>query len=229
MSDDIHVWTIALDSPVKESEQLAALSPDERVRAGRFLAEHNRRRFVGCRAALRRILAGLLDQCPCEISFEYSPNGKPLIANQSQIQFNVSHSEDIALIAVARGRAVGIDLERVRPDFATDAVAERFFSPLEREMLRSVPAESRIEAFARCWTRKEAFVKAIGEGLSYQLDRFDVSLKPDEPARLLSVGGDPNAAQRWSLRDLRVASGFVAALAVEGRVEQIVECVHLPN
>jgi 4'-phosphopantetheinyl transferase len=229
MTDEIHVWTIALDAPAKESDLLAALAPDERVRAARFLAEHNRRRFVACRAALRRVLAARLDAEPSTIEFEYAPHGKPLLPNGSPIHFNVSHSDDLAMIAVAWGRPVGIDLERVRPDFAINAVAERFFSPLEQEALRRVPAESHTEAFVRCWTRKEAFIKAVGGGLSYPLNQFDVTLAPGEPARLLRIDGDEQAASRWTLRDLTARPGYAASLAVEGAMKRIVERSDLPK
>lgn len=188
--------------------------------------EQDRARFISCRAALRRVLAGLLGSHPAVVEFEYSPFGKPALAGQhrAEVHFNVSHSHDLALIAASRGHAVGIDVEQLRPDFASEDIARRFFSPSERDALAQLPAEMRVDAFFRCWTRKEAFVKAIGEGLSYPLDKFDVSVTPEEPPRLLRVGvGDgAAAAASWSLHDVPVPSGFVAALAIAGRVDRIV-------
>jgi 4'-phosphopantetheinyl transferase len=228
MTNEVYVWTIPLDRPANQDELRSVLSPDERQRADRFLSERDRARFATCRASLRRILAGLLDTNPSEISFQYSPFGKPSLAENEGLHFNVSHSNHFALVAVAMGRAVGVDVEFARADFATDAVAQRFFSPLEREALGRLPAESRTEAFFRCWTRKEAFIKAIGEGLSFPLDRFDVTLAPNEPPRLLRGGEDPESAKRWSLHDLPAPTGYFAALAIEGEA-RIVERADLPN
>ena len=200
------------------------LSADEIARAERFLMEQDRARFISCRAALRRVLAGLLGSHPAVVEFEYSPFGKPALAGQhrAEVHFNVSHSQDLAVIAASRRHAVGIDVEQLRPDFASEDIARRFFSPSEREALAQLPAEVRVDAFFRCWTRKEAFVKAIGEGLSFPLDAFEVTLGPNQPPRLLRVGADPAAASTWSLHDLPVPSGFVAALAIAGRVDRIV-------
>ncbi len=152
-------------------------------RTGRFVAESDRVRFMACRAALRRILAGLLDADPAEIKFQYSEFGKPsLIGEHSRgFHFNVSHSDNIAMIAVTSQSQIGVDVERVRPDIDATGIAERFFSAVEREMLASLPGELQVEAFFRCWTRKEATIKAIGEGLSFPLDQFDVSLAPMSP------------------------------------------------
>lgn len=219
-----HIWTIPLDEPESERGAAEILSADERIRAHRFLAERDRRRFTACRAALRRILASLIDADPAAVKFNYSSFGKPLLAGeyQSEIHFNISHSDNLALIAVATGRAIGVDLERVRSDLAADEIAGRFFSPSERAALANLPAESKSEAFFRCWTRKEAFIKAIGEGLSYPLDAFDVTLTRDEPARLLRVGNDPAEAARWSICDLKVPHGFVAALAARSAASEVV-------
>jgi 4'-phosphopantetheinyl transferase len=133
------------------------------------------------------------------------------------LSFNLTHSHQLALYAVTRRREIGVDLEYVRADFADEQIAERFFSPREVAALRTVPENLLKEAFFHCWTRKEAYVKAKGEGLSIPLDQFDVSLAPGEPALLLSTRDDPQEADRWSLQALFPGSGYVAALAVEGR------------
>jgi 4'-phosphopantetheinyl transferase len=132
------------------------------------------------------------------------------------LRFNLAHCQGLALYAIAWGREVGVDLEYIRENLADQRIAERFFSPAEVETLRSLPEGVQREAFFHCWTRKEAFVKARGEGLSFPLDQFDVSLAPGEPAALLRTLGDPEEAARWSLRELFPGPGFVAAVAAAG-------------
>src|SRR5262249_38196538 len=144
--------------------------------------------------------------------------GKPALAGQGRagLRFNVAHSEGWALIAVTRGREVGVDLERLRAEVATPEIAARFFSPRECEALQALPGPLRAEAFFRCWTRKEAYLKATGAGLSVALDRFAVTLDPGAPAALVEHRDDPDEVKRWSLRELPAPPGFAAALAVEG-------------
>jgi 4'-phosphopantetheinyl transferase len=164
---------------------------------------------------LRAILGGYLNQGPECLSFCYNSQGKPALDGDA-IRFNVSHSHGVALYAVTRGREVGIDIEHIRFDLAVAEIAERFFSRREVVMLRALPAEVQRQAFFLCWTRKEAYIKARGEGLSLPLDQFDVSLAPGEPAAVLGTQRDPSEASRWSLQELTPAPGYVAALAVEG-------------
>ncbi len=152
--------------------------------------------------------------------FTYSNYGKPLVANEdngNDLRFNLTHSHGLALLAVTRGRDIGIDVEYLR-DMERDGelLAERFFSPRETAALRSLPPELRREAFFHCWTRKEAYIKANGKGLSLPLDEFDVSLHPGEQAALLATQHDPDDARRWSMRSLLPADGYIAALTVEG-------------
>jgi 4'-phosphopantetheinyl transferase len=219
-SDEVQVWQAALDEPVPPVEELAAtLSPDERARAARFHFERDRRRFVACRGILRAILAPHAGVAADGVRFRYGPRGKPALettASGRGIRFNVSHSDGIALYALTRGREVGVDVERIRPVEGADRIAERFFSVPEREALREVPFTARLDAFFTCWTRKEAYVKARGEGLGYPLDAFAVSVAPGTPARLWSAGADEQEIARWSLAALPQAEGYVAALAVEG-------------
>src|SRR5208283_6416 len=136
-------------------------------------------------------------------------------ASSDTLDFNVSHTAGLALLAFARGRKIGIDVERIRRDFGTAEIAERFFSKAERAALRELPQEQRHEAFFRCWTRKEAFIKALGEGLSHPLDQFDVSLAPGQPAALLAARPHAEEVTRWSLWDLQVPGDYSAALAAE--------------
>jgi 4'-phosphopantetheinyl transferase len=208
-----HLWSIALDRADHEVERLAALlGPDERARAERFVFPRDRRRFVVARAALRTILGRYLDHPPGRVAFTYGPRGKPSVAGGPE--FNLAHSHELALCAVAR-RAVGVDLEWRRPIEHLEEVAQTAFSPNERMALLALPAAERPDGFLRCWTRKEAYVKARGDGLHLPLDGFDVSLDPDD-ARLLASRLDPAEPTRWSLVSLEPAAGYVGALAIAG-------------
>jgi 4'-phosphopantetheinyl transferase len=208
-------------------ELAASLSPDERDRAGAFVRERDRRHFTVGRGVLRAILSRYAGIPPKQVRFCYGPHGKPALdeAHGGQtLRFNLAHSHDLALYAVTRGREIGVDLEwvgRPVPDAAT--IAEHYFSAAERARLRALPELLRHEAFYNCWTRKEAYLKARGEGLSLPLDQFDVSLAPGEPAALLSSHGDPGEVVRWTLWALIPGPGYVAALAVEGGDWQL-EC-----
>jgi 4'-phosphopantetheinyl transferase len=218
--DEVHVWRAALNLEKPRLHSLKQiLSEDERARTERFYFEKDREHFIAARGLLRTILGRYLDQEPSELRFCYSRYGKPSLAasaGESALRFNISHAHGLALYAVTSGREIGIDLEHLRADFAGEDIAERFFSRREVEALRALPADMRQKGFFNCWTRKEAYIKARGEGLSLPLDKFDVSLAPGEPAALLSTPGDPREAARWSLRELEPGPGYVAALVVEG-------------
>jgi 4'-phosphopantetheinyl transferase len=211
----VDVFAFALDPP---GERLAALrdtlAADERERAARYRFEVHRRAFEACRGAVRQILGSRLGLAPAAVRFRYGPQGKPaLLADPAPLVFSVSHSGELGLCAVAREGALGVDVERVRPLDDALAIAERFFSPAERAALRSLEPPALETAFFTAWTRKEAFIKALGEGLSYPLADFDVTLLPDERARLLRVAGDDKAPPRWRLTALDPAPGYDAALA----------------
>jgi len=218
--DEIHVWRAALDLPAETVARLGeTLSADERERAARFRIERVRRRYVVARGLLRTVLGRYLGRPPEELRFEYGTNGKPALApgEDGGLRFNVSHSDDLGVFAVARGREIGVDVERLRPVPRAEQIAERFFSLPERVAFRGVPAERKVEAFFTCWTRKEAYIKARGEGLSHPLDQFAVSLVPGEPARLWPAGdGDGSEVTHWSLEALPPWPGYVAALAGRG-------------
>ncbi len=197
---------------------------DERERAHRLAFERDRRRFIVCRGVLRAILSRYLGAAPGSLRFQYNRHGKPALSSVSgehPLRFSVSHAEETALYGVTLRREIGVDIEQVRAGFATDDIAERFFSRREISSLRTLSPADRPQAFFRCWTRKEAYIKARGDGLSLPLSRFAVSLLPDEPAALLCARDDPQEASRWSLRDLPACPGYVAAIAVEGHDWQL--------
>jgi medium-chain acyl-[acyl-carrier-protein] hydrolase len=218
---DVHVWGVGLDQPEESRADLRRLlSADEEARARRFHFPRDRDRFIVCRAALRQLLGRYLSRAPGQLRFAYGAHGKPALAEDAAatgVRFNVAHSQGRALIAVTRGREVGVDLEWVRPDVATEQLAATVFSARELEALRALPPQLRTDAFFRCWTRKEAYLKATGTGLAASLDRFDVTLHPGEPAALLANRDDPTEVRRWSLGDLVPGPGFVGALAVAGQ------------
>jgi 4'-phosphopantetheinyl transferase len=215
----VHVWRATLAWPGAAAHRLEqCLSADERDKMQRFRFERDRRRYLVGRGLLRSLLGRYLDVAPQDLRFETTAAGKPHLASgQGQLQFNLAHSGEYVLIAIADGRAVGIDVEAIRDDFDIGEIAVHFFSLDERRDLEMLTGRARIEAFFECWTRKEAYVKARGEGLSLPLDQFDVSLRPGEPARLIATRPDPAEAKRWQLSGLDVADGYKAALVVEGQ------------
>jgi 4'-phosphopantetheinyl transferase len=217
--EEVHVWRVPLDAPASGvAHHAALLTADERARAERFFFDVHRRRFTVARGALRRVLGRYLDARPEALRFDYGPQGKPSLRRPAgtKLRFNVSHSGALALIAVTAERDLGVDLERVDPKRAAVSIAERFFAPEEVAVFRSLPPEHREEAFFNCWTRKEAYMKATGRGLTLGLDRFVVTLRPGAEAALLSTAWHPPDAARWTMRALDPGPGYAAALAVEG-------------
>lgn len=213
-ADEVHVWRASLDCGERVLDQFeATLAPDEKDRARRFVFQPDRNSYIAARGILRELLGRYLSRAAGEIEFDYGAQGKPALrSGSSQMQFNVSHSHGMALFAFAVGREVGVDVELVRPDFAGEKIAERFFSSQEVKELRSLPAPAQDEGFFLCWTRKEAYIKARGEGLQIPLKSFHVSLTPGQPARLQA--GD---SSRWSLRSLRPDARYVGAVVGENQ------------
>ncbi len=231
-NDEVHVWRAVLNIKESHIQSLRqTLTADERARAERFHFQKDRDHFIVARGFLRAILGRYLDVDPSRLRFSYSPYGKPSLAHESSggdFCFNLSHAGEIALYAITSGRDIGIDVERIRTDFANERIAERFFSPREAAALRALSGNMQTKAFFNCWTRKEAYIKARGEGLSLPLDQFVMSLVSGETAALLCTSGDPQEVFRWSLRAVTPAAGYVAALAVEGDDWQL-KCWQWPD
>jgi 4'-phosphopantetheinyl transferase len=212
--DHVDVW---LASTRVDSEQMRTLEEcltrDERRRANRFALDRPRQAFVVVRGLLRVLLAAYLKQRPSAIVLSYEPKGKPVLVG-SGLGFNVSHSGDLALVSLTWGRRVGVDIERIRRPVPLE-VAARFFSPREQELMRSLPPSARTSAFFTCWTRKEAYLKATGEGLSVSPGSFSVSAQSDCLAGP-RCAAEAEAVEHWSLHDLPAIAGHAAALAVDG-------------
>lgn len=227
---EVHVWRAGLEPGGAALRRLwEILSADERQRADRFHFRKDREHFVTARGVLREILGRYTGATPPSLRFSYDSFGKPSLSDPARsaeaggtpLRFNVSHSGGVALYAVAAGREVGVDIEFVREDFAGLDVARNFFSPHEVAALSALPVAERATAFFDCWTRKEAYIKARGMGLSHPLHLFTVSLTPGRPAALLRTDDDPEEAARWSLVELFPGEGYRAALAFEGEVSAL--------
>lgn len=219
-TDEIHVWYAALDQPPPRFHTfIQTLSITERMRAEQFHFDKDRKCFIASRGILRTILAHYLSVEPTRLQFCYGKNGKPRLADmfgRPTISFNLSRSNRIALYAFTRYREIGVDIEQIHEISEMEQIAERFFSVKENISLCALPERKKREAFFNLWTRKEALMKAIGDGLSRPLDKFDVLMVPGESTRLLKIDEDSNAESRWYIQDLKLAPGFAAALAVQG-------------
>jgi 4'-phosphopantetheinyl transferase len=218
-ANEVHVWRARLDRLIEdESTRAALLSADEKERAARFYRQLDRDRFVVTRELLRFILSRYLDASPSSLRFVKNEHGKPCLTGSGEaLSFNVSHSGNVVLLAFARRRALGVDVERLDATVDCDRLAKRLFSPAElAQLAHFTGAEERVRAFFRCWTRKEAYIKGQGAGMALGLRSFDVTLDRGEPVRLLATRPDPQEARRWQLRNLQPAHGYAAALAVEG-------------
>ncbi len=214
----VDVWRVRLDQPPTAGSEGSVLSPDEIARAGRFHFEKDRIHFTRCRTALRGVLSGYLAVPAANIRFEYLISGKPQLAagqNPHALQFNVSHSASMALIAVGSEHRLGVDMEKIRADVDTTSLADRFFSLRERAGLQALPEHLRVPGFFACWTRKEAFLKATGDGLSFPLADFSVTTHPDLNPEIEEINGNTKAGKQWFLTDLSVVEGYRATVALE--------------
>jgi len=214
-SHQVDIWRVPLDLQSAAVKSLAStLSVDESQRAARFHFPEDRVRYIIAHGSLRIILSRYLNCGPNQLSFSVNEFGKPALDSHN-LEFNLSHSGDFALIAVSGEQKVGVDVERIRSDMELESMARRFFSPDEVSELMALPPEERDIGFFNCWTRKEAYIKAQGLGLSLPLDSFDVSLTSNEPAILRATRPNPMEAARWTLVSMDVETNYAAAVAVE--------------
>jgi 4'-phosphopantetheinyl transferase len=212
----VHVLQCSLAEP-SAAASVSSLSTDEAVRAGRFHRPQDRELFVRGRAWLRGVLGNYLGVPPQDVRFVIGEHGKPaLAAPHAWLQFNLSHTGSLALLALTRVGAVGIDVEAIRAMSDMAAIARRQFAPSERLRWSQLPPDQQPSAFYACWTRKEAFVKALGAGLSLPLDGFEVAFEPARPAALLSIDGSPQRAAGWSMWAFEPLPGFCAAVVARG-------------
>lgn len=219
-TDEVHVWRADLDQPVERVRELwRLLTPGERERADRFQPSVQRHHFVVGRAVLRMLLGSYLGEPPQGVGIDHLTYGKPILRSGgggSPLEFNLAHSGGLGLYAFCMDRVLGLDVEHMRPRIVDWRLAECFFSPREVATLRALAPPAQATAFLRCWTRKEAYLKARGDGLTVALDSFDVTLAPGERPALLANRHEPCEVTRWSFHDLAVPPGYLAALVVAG-------------
>ncbi len=223
---DVHIWVTPLDDLMPHLDAMRELlAADESHRADRFHFDLDRQRFIVRRGILRQVLSHYLTIPPRDIRYDLGPHGKPAIAAPrvtNPLQFNTSHARGIAVCAVTAGQAVGVDIEALDPSRADRHVAEQQFAPRELSQLNTLIGEQWTAGFFNCWTRKEAYIKAIGEGLSRPLNSFSVSLLPGEPAALCSCDADPHEPDRWSFNTLDCGPGFAGCVVVNAQINQVI-------
>jgi 4'-phosphopantetheinyl transferase len=221
----IDVWRSRIDLPVSEIEKYAeTLSEQEQERAAKFTFPDKYEEYVVSRGLLRKALAHVLDQEPSSFKFDYTSSMKPYLVkqyNDRSISFNVSHSHGQALVAISLDRNIGIDIEKIRPDVEYEKLAKRFFSEAEHKALMQCAVEDRVAAFFATWTRKEAFVKAVGKGIAFGLSEFDVNISPFEPPIMLSTRWNPEDVSKWLMASIDIEKNYMATLAADGGEFQI--------
>lgn len=211
----VHLWRRSLHASAAEVDSCyGLLSNEEKERALRFRIERPRKDFVLTRGTLRLLLARYLGGTPQQVRLRSAANGKPFLEGENDLCFNVSHTDGLALLAFAKRRAIGVDVENLARETEVEQLAERFFSETERQALRKLSGEELKAAFFRCWTRKEAYIKAKGNGLSLPLDQFDVSIAAGDRDALLATRLDPAGSARWTISDVFLGPGYAAAVAV---------------
>jgi 4'-phosphopantetheinyl transferase len=232
-ASEIHIWSCSLEvSPEEVGGQAAILSPDELERAQRFRFERDRRRFIVGRSVLRHILGRYLRERPEHLTFSYGTHGKPCLARGQTVPplfFNASHSDDVAVYAIAAVDLLGIDVERIRAISDLDSIADRFFSPREQTALARLQGDAKTEAFFHCWTRKEAILKAVGAGLSLPLDTLDVPVAPEALPSVLALPRTVADTADWSLHDVCPPTGYVGAVALPGEGWRVVRTRYVPD
>lgn len=218
--DDVHIWRVDANAYTRHLPHLEGLlSQDERERARQYHADIDRERYIVARALLRIILGKYLEAEPARLRFVYGPNGKPDLVESlmsHRLRFNLSHSNGWTLYAITYDREIGVDIEHIRPGVDVLGIAKRWFSRNEHVALHALPSPLHVQAFYTAWTRKEAYLKALGQGLAGGLDNFEVSLRPSEPATLNVHAQDPHEVLRWKLEDVPIGRDYAATVAAEG-------------
>jgi 4'-phosphopantetheinyl transferase len=222
---DVHVWVACLHQSQAQLRAFSStLSSDELERAQRFHFERDKSSFVAARGVLRAILSAYLGIDPARVEFIYGAQGKPALARSGTdagLTFNLSHSADMVLVALTRGRPIGVDIEQMQPFADVADVPRSIFSDVELAEFRTLPANQQQASFFNAWTRKEAFVKATGLGFSMSVKDVEVTFAPGSAVRLVRLNGSEDAAGQWTLRDLTAPNDFKAAVAVPGLVRRV--------
>jgi 4'-phosphopantetheinyl transferase len=218
---EIHTWLACLEKPPYVIQKLAkTLSSEEQKRASRYRFDRNKNQFILSHGILRTLLGLYTGKSPDQLQFIYGDKGKPRLQDRfgkRKIHFNLSRSGRMALYGFARGHEIGVDIEQINNFVDIELITEHFFSRREKSDLSTLPEHEKKTAFFNCWTRKEAYLKAIGTGLADPLDRFDVSLNPAEPAKLLGIKGNSKGTSQWSIFGLTPSPDYVAAIAIRSR------------
>jgi 4'-phosphopantetheinyl transferase len=216
--NEIHLWRVDLEMPEEKINQLfEILNKDEQTRANRFHFPHDRAHFIVARGVLRKLLGEYIAVVPEQVQFNYNEFGKPFLLQKPTLQFNLSHAQNKALIAITAASAVGVDIEYVERDIDIDGIAQRFFSKHEHQQLQTLYSEEKRQAFFKGWVCKEAFLKALGMGLSYSLEKIEVNILPAQPAKIIAIDDKEQRLADWSLFDLTVFEGYQAALVVKDK------------
>lgn len=219
---EVHLWKVDLLKPPRPFHYYKdIISEAEATRAARFYFEKDQRQFIVGRASLRELLGQYLTQEPRSIQFTFSEFGKPFFPNIQELQFNISHSGGLALMGFTIQAQIGVDLEKIKPKLEIEQIASRFFAEKEKNTLLQLPVDRQAVSFYQCWTSKEAFIKAHGQGLSLPLDQFEVEVHPDQPAALKAVHWEPKLVDSWDLHGFIPAENFVGAVVCDRKIEKV--------
>ncbi|PHN08618.1 4'-phosphopantetheinyl transferase family protein [Flavilitoribacter nigricans] len=222
VAGEVHLWKVELTVPAPTLDHYQTIiAQEEKERAAKFYFEKDRHQYIVGRARLRLLLGRYLDLAPQAVRFEFNQFGKPNFPNEQGLQFNISHSGGLAVMGFTRDAAIGVDLEKINPNIEVKLIASRFFAEVEKRQILALPTERQASAFYRCWTSKEAFIKAHGQGLSLPLDQFEVEIHPDRKAALKNVHWEPELVESWSIIDFVPEDGFVGAVMCDTTIERV--------
>lgn len=222
LESEVHVFKANLIiNAAQENTFWATLSAEEKARANRFRFPVHRAYFIAGRGILRRLLGQYLNVLPQDLQFEYGPQGKPFLNNFPDFKFNISHSKHHILLAFSKKNTIGVDVEVIDSTIEFEIIAPRFFSKNEATTLLNLPYEQQPTVFYNCWTRKEAFIKAKGGGLSIPLDQFEVTLLPEDAPKLLAIDWAMEEVENWQMFSFNLEKEVIGALIVEGKIERV--------